>query len=121
MTHPRVFISYSHDSDAHRAAVLDLSERLRADGVETVLDRYLHVSPPQGWPRWMLDELDCATHVLCVCTPTYHRRFRGHEQQGKGKGVTWEGAVITQELYDAVPGLAAGLPAGRRAAQMMIS
>lgn len=101
MTPPRVFISYSHDSEAHRVAVLQLSERLRADGVETILDRYVNGSPPQGWPRWMLDELERATHVLCVCTPTYYRRFRGHEQLGVGKGVTWEGAVITQELYDA--------------------
>lgn len=101
MTPPRVFISYSHDSEPHRAVVLELSDRLRADGVEAILDRYVNGSPAQGWPRWMLDELDQATHVLCVCTPTYYRRFRGHEQPGQGKGVTWEGAIITQELYDA--------------------
>jgi len=36
---PRVFISYSHDSDTHRERVLALSQRLRADGVETFLDQ----------------------------------------------------------------------------------
>ena len=98
----KVFISYSHDSDAHRERVLGLSERLRADGIETILDRYVERgSPPEGWPRWMLNALDAATQVLCVCTESYYRRFRGHEQPGKGKGVDWEGAVITQELYDA--------------------
>lgn len=97
-----VFISYSHDSDEHRERVLGLSERLRADGIETILDRYVdHGSPPEGWPRWMLNGLDKATHVLCVCTETYYRRFRGQEVPGKGKGVDWEGAVITQSLYDA--------------------
>lgn len=97
----KVFISYSHDSDAHRERVLGLSERLRADGIETILDRYVERgSPPEGWPRWMLNALDAATHVLCVCTESYYHRFRGHEQLGKGKGVDWEGAVITQELYD---------------------
>lgn len=97
----KVFISYSHDSDAHRERVLGLSERLRADGIETILDRYVdRGSPPEGWPRWMLNALDAATQVLCVCTESYYRRFRGHEQPGKGKGVDWEGAVITQELYD---------------------
>jgi len=30
----------------------------------------------------------------------YYRRFRGDEVPGKGKGVDWEGALITQELYD---------------------
>jgi SEFIR domain len=36
-----VFISYSHDSDDHREQVLGLSERLRADGIDTILDRYV--------------------------------------------------------------------------------
>lgn len=100
MTNPIVFISYSHDSDAHRQRVLDLSERLRRDGYETRLDRYVNGSPPEGWPRWMLNQFDEATHVLVVCTETYYRRFRGKEAPGVGKGVDWEGAVITQELYD---------------------
>ncbi|MFD0725938.1 TIR domain-containing protein [Lysobacter brunescens] len=98
----RVFISYSHDSDAHRERVLGLSERLRGDGIETILDRYVERgSPPEGWPRWMLNGLEKATHVLCICTETYYRRFRGHEAPGKGKGVDWEGALMTQALYDA--------------------
>lgn len=96
----KVFISYSHDSDAHRERVLALSERLRADGIETMLDRYVNGSPRGGWPRWMLDQLDAADAVLVVCTETYYRRFRGHEERGTGKGVDWEGALITQELYD---------------------
>jgi hypothetical protein len=37
-TPPRVFISYSHDSEAHRERVLALSERLRADGIDADLD-----------------------------------------------------------------------------------
>ncbi len=100
MNAKRVFISYSHDSDQHREKVLALSERLRSDGIETLLDQYVNGSPPQGWPRWMFDQLDAADVVLVVCTETYYRRFRGQEEPGKGKGVDWEGAFITQELYD---------------------
>jgi len=100
MSKKAVFISYSHDSDAHREEVLSLSERLREDGIETLLDQYVNGTPEQGWPRWMLDQLDAADSVLVVCTETYYRRFRGHEEPGKGKGVDWEGALITQELYD---------------------
>lgn len=95
-----VFISYSHDSEEHRQTVLALSERLRQDGIETCLDQYVNGSPAQGWPRWMRDQLDASNFVLVVCTPTYYRRFRGHEAPGKGKGVDWEGALITQEMYD---------------------
>jgi tetratricopeptide (TPR) repeat protein len=100
MSEKKVFISYSHDSPEHSERVLELSERLRADGIETFLDQYVNGSPPKGWPRWMLDQLDAADFVLVVCTETYYRRFRGHEEPGKGKGADWEGALITQEIYD---------------------
>ncbi len=98
---PTVFISYSHDSEAHKEQVLSLSDRLRADGIETRLDQYVTGSPVETWPRWMLNQLDEAKFVLVICTETYYRRFRGKEEPGKGKGVDWEGALITQELYDA--------------------
>ena len=84
---PRVFLSYSHDSDAHRERVLALSEPLRQDGIDTILDQYVNGTPPEGWPRWMLNGLDAADRVLVICTPTYYRRFRGHEAPDKGKGV----------------------------------
>lgn len=100
-TKPRIFISYSHDTPAHREKVLSLSERLRRDGIETRLDQYVSGTPPEKWPRWMLNQLDWAEFVLLVCTETYYRRFRGHEEPGKGKGADWEGAIITQEIYDA--------------------
>jgi HAD superfamily phosphoserine phosphatase-like hydrolase len=99
MSTPILFISYSHDSDEHRKRVLGLSERLRADGINTLLDQYVNGSPQQGWPRWMLDQLDRAGFVLVVCTETYYRRFRGHEVPDKGRGVDWEGAMMTQEIY----------------------
>ena len=47
-----VFISYSHDTVEHVEAVLELSDRLRSEGIDCVLDQY-EVSPPEGWPRWM--------------------------------------------------------------------
>jgi hypothetical protein len=37
---PPVFVSYSHDSDAYCERVLALFERLRRDGIETMLDQY---------------------------------------------------------------------------------
>ncbi len=98
---PRIFLSYSHDDDAHRERVLALSERLRADGIDTILDQYVNGTPAEGWPRWMLNGLDAADRVILICTPTYYRRFRGHEVPGLGKGVDWEGAIITQEVYEA--------------------
>lgn len=101
MNAPIVFISYSHDSPEHRERVLGLSERLRADHIDAWLDQYEQGGPDQGWDRWMSDRLDAADSVLVVCTKTYYRRFRGHEEPGKGKGADWEGALITHALYKA--------------------
>lgn len=98
--HPKVFVSYSHGDENHRKRILRLAERLRADGFETMIDQYVEGTPPQGWPRWMLNQIDWADYILLVCTKTYYRRFRGHEAPELGKGVDWEGAIITNELYD---------------------
>ena len=98
----RVFISYSHDSDDHRKAVASLAAQLRnVDGLDVMIDQYVNGSPVEGWPEWMLNQLDVAKYVLVVCTETYHRRFRGKEARGRGRGVTWEGAIIKQAIYDA--------------------
>uniref|UniRef100_UPI0025F192E3 toll/interleukin-1 receptor domain-containing protein n=1 Tax=uncultured Thiodictyon sp. TaxID=1846217 RepID=UPI0025F192E3 len=88
-TNPQIFLSYSHDSPEHRERVLALSERLRADGIDTRLDQYLNGTPDETWPRWMLNQLDWADRCLWVCTPTYYRRFRGLEAPGIGRGVDW--------------------------------
>jgi hypothetical protein len=98
--HPKVFISYSHDSDKHMDRVLELSDRLRNDGIDCHIDQY-EESPSEGWPRWMNNQIKAAKSVLVVCTEDYNRRFSGMEDTGKGLGVRWEGAIITQEIYDA--------------------
>ena len=36
----RVWISYSHDDEAHSERVLRLSERLRGDGIDCWIDQY---------------------------------------------------------------------------------
>lgn len=97
---PTVFISYSHDNPEHKAAVLELSQRLRGDGIDAKIDQYVKGTPEEKWPRWMLDQIEDATNVLVICSATYYLRFRGRDAPGKGKGADWEGAVITQEIYD---------------------
>jgi nucleoside phosphorylase len=96
---PQVFISYSHDSQMHKDRVLELADRLRQDGIDCTIDQY-EESPPEGWQRWMLNQVEAANFVLVACTEQYDRRFRGREAVKTGKGVTWESGVIIQELYD---------------------
>ena len=81
--------------------MLNLADRLLNDGIDCNIDQY-EVSPPEGWPHWMRNQVDRSDFVLVVCTEQYKRRFQGKEEIGKGKGVTWEGAIINQFLYDQV-------------------
>jgi formylglycine-generating enzyme required for sulfatase activity len=97
----RVFISYSHDSAEHRKRVLSLAERLRADGVDAQIDQYVQGTPLEGWARWMRNQLASADFILLVCTETYYRRFCGQGGPGQGRGVDWEGMLVTLELYHA--------------------
>src|SRR5512142_1590896 len=100
---PRVFISYSHDSDEHADRVLDLADALCAVGIDVILDRYVHPAPEQGWPRWMDQNIEAARFVLLVCTETYRRRVMGLEEPGKGLGVDWEGSLIYNRIYNDQP------------------
>lgn len=96
---PKVFISYSHDSDSHKDSVLSLANRLRSDGIECQLDQYVSGVPDRGWQHWMESQINDADYVLVVCTPKYLKCFQGLSSDG-GTGVHFEGVLITEELYD---------------------
>lgn len=96
----KVLISYSHDSQEHMQFCLELSDRLRNDGIDCQIDQY-EMSPTGGWAQWTLSQIKNADFVLVVCTETYARRFEGEAPAGEGLGAKWEGAVITQQLYNA--------------------
>jgi CHASE2 domain-containing sensor protein len=96
----RILISYSHDNPTHCDRVLALADRLRADGIDAVIDQYIQ-TPPEGWPAWCTSQIDTADFVLMICTETYLRRASRKEEPGVGLGVLWEGRLINQYLYDA--------------------
>jgi hypothetical protein len=98
-TMTRVFISYSQDSQEHNIQVLRLADRLRREGIDCHLDQY-ETFPPEGWPRWMSDQIEQADYVLVLCTETYARRALGHDSPDRGLGANWEGQLITQSIYD---------------------
>jgi formylglycine-generating enzyme required for sulfatase activity len=94
-TPPKVFISYSHDSQQHAARVLKLSDVLCSWGFDCHIDQY--ELAPANWHTWMQSRIKEADFVLVVCTETYCRRFEGRETRPTGVG--WEGGIITTELY----------------------
>ncbi|MEW4529412.1 toll/interleukin-1 receptor domain-containing protein, partial [Maioricimonas sp. JC845] len=94
---PRVFISYSHDSDEHRTRVRELAGRLRKDGLDARLDQFEPGRPRDGWPTWCARQIELAEYVLVVCTQRYRDRFIG--RGGIAGGVPWEGRLINNKLY----------------------
>lgn len=97
--HPTCFISYSHDSEAHKQAVVEFAQALRGHGIDVMIDRFVEHSPPVFWPQWMLRQIQDSDFVIAVVTETYARRFLMQEEPGTGLGATWEGAIINAQIY----------------------
>jgi hypothetical protein len=98
----RVFISYRHEPERpeHADRVLELANRLRAQGIDASLDQY-EQSPPSGWPTWCEFEIKHADFVLMICTEAYYRCIEEREEVDPGHGVLWEARIIRQLLYEA--------------------
>lgn len=94
-----VFISYSHDSDDFCDKILDFSNYLRSQGIDSIIDQY-EESPAEGWPRWMLSQIKTAEYVLVVCTEEYESKSSLSNHNDVGLGVKWESKIIIDELYD---------------------
>ena len=95
----RVLISYSQESDEHRARVRKLADQLVVNGIDAIIDQY-DPHPAEGWPMWMERRIKEADIVLLVFTEVYWRRAEGHEQPGRGLGVAWEADLIRSALYE---------------------
>ncbi|MEZ4382977.1 MAG: SEFIR domain-containing protein [Nannocystaceae bacterium] len=98
-SHNRVFVVYTHESQSHIARCLGLAHRLRQDGINALIDRYV-TAPPEGWPRWMLQQIEVSRYVIVVCTPTFRRHFEGESAAGVGQGTAWEGMITAQFIHE---------------------
>ena len=92
---PRVFISYSHDSGAHRDWVRQLAEQLREKGVDVILDQW-DLRPGADVVRFMEQGIVAAKRVLMVCTAIYVAK--AEERKG---GAGFEGMIVTGQVAQA--------------------
>lgn len=90
---PKVFISYSHDNEAHRNWVYQIACRLVESGVETVLDQW-DLRLGSNLMQFMEKGLTNSDRVLVVCTDNYNAKSNG----GLG-GVGYERNILTAELF----------------------
>jgi ribosomal protein L36 len=89
---PTCFISYSWDSDKHKSWVKSLATKLRADGIETILDQW-HLEYGEQLPHFMEKSISTNDYVLVICTPKYKEK-----SDARIGGVGYEGDIITAEL-----------------------
>jgi len=91
-TAPKVFLSYSWDSDLHRKWVRELAERLRSDGADVILDQW-HLAPGDRLATFMESSVRESDLVIIVCTSEYKRKA-----DNRVGGVGYEGSMMTGEL-----------------------
>ena len=78
--------------------MLAFSNRLRSEGIDAVLDQY-EEAPSEGWPRWTEKSINNANYVIVIASKGYYDKIYEKVDQGKGRGVKWEGNLIYQKLY----------------------
>ncbi|HEY0491082.1 MAG TPA: toll/interleukin-1 receptor domain-containing protein [Telluria sp.] len=96
MAIPKVFISYSHDDQAHKKWVLDLATRLRNTGIDAVLDQW-ELRPGDDLPAFMEKNLREADRVVMVCSENYVAKANS----GTG-GVGYEKMIVTSDLMQGI-------------------
>ena len=89
---PTAFISYSWESDAHKAWVRQLAEKLRSQGVKVILDQW-ELTPGGDRAHFMESNIVASDFVIIICTPTY--AIKGNKRDG---GVGYEAMIITSQL-----------------------
>jgi len=95
-----VFISYAHESLAHRTAVGELVQWLSQRGCNVVSDHAHSIRPPEkGWTVWMMDGIREADVVLVICTPKLKASYEKEAPAVSGLGGTFEGAIVSRSLY----------------------
>jgi TIR domain len=87
-------MSYSNDSDEHKAWVLQLADRLIRHGVDVILDRYdLRIGT--DLPGFIESGLHDADRVLAVCSDRYVDK--ANQRQGR---VGYERRILTADIMD---------------------
>lgn len=96
MNPPRVFVSYSHDSAAHKMWVLDFATTLRNRGVDAVIDQW-DLKPGDDLPHFMETQLASVDYVIMVCSEKYVEKANA----GEG-GVGYEKMIMTSSLLSRI-------------------
>lgn len=85
---PKVFISYSHDTEEHQKWALALATRLANNGVDVIFDQW-DLGPGHDLTAFMNEAVTSADRVLLICSEKYVAKV----DAGKG-GAGYEGMIV---------------------------
>ncbi|HVV25049.1 MAG TPA: SEFIR domain-containing protein [Pseudonocardiaceae bacterium] len=95
---PRVFVSYSHDTPAHKEHVRRFATFLRARiGLDVHLDQW-YEGRRIDWSAWAIDQLNRADFILAIASPHYKLRADGGAPPDEGRGSQFEASIIRNYL-----------------------
>lgn len=94
--HPKIFISYSWDSEEHKKWVLDFATKLCEKGVDVILDQW-EISSKGGSliPNFMIQAVSSAERVLCIMTPNY--KLKTDNLEG---GAGFEYSILSSKISE---------------------
>lgn len=95
---PRVFVSYAHDSRAHKRQVLRFCGLLRHLGVDVRVDEW-DSDLRRDWYLWMIDQFRCADNVIVIASPQYRTAGDGEALPDCHRGVQTESAMLRDFLH----------------------
>jgi tetratricopeptide (TPR) repeat protein len=95
---PRVFVSYAHDSSAHKRQVLLFCTLLRQLGIDARVDEW-DSGLRRDWYLWMIDQFRRADHVIVIASPRYRTAGDGAAPAGFHRGVQTESAILRDFLH----------------------
>jgi hypothetical protein len=95
---PKAFISYSWTSPAHCDQIRSYAERLRSDGIDTILDQW---DLSEGQDKYAFMEKmvtdDSLTHVLVFSDKEY-----AEKADARKAGVGTESQIMSKDIYEKV-------------------
>ena len=90
---PKAFISYALEDSAHKHWVRQLATRLRADGVDVMLDQW-NAAPGDQIPAFMELAVRENDFVIAICTPQFKEK-----SDARAGGVGYEGDIMTAYAF----------------------
>lgn len=95
MGNPKVFISYSWDSENHKKWVIALSNELRKNGIDAVVDEFITQKGTVNLNRMMIENIQNSDYTVAILTDKYAEKANSF----KG-GAGYETSLLINDIVD---------------------